>query len=635
MNQPKPRRTSRRKRPDKVGKRASSMRSTTSPTPPNAEPSPAPKSKTSPRLPQDLPVNAMRPEISTITHYLAYESTLLDLIAIAVYQHLIESYGSELDQEMTSDTILTTLKNWAGEQCDRQNLWEQTAEDISSTLVSQALQAMQRDLGDQVLESLDWGEFNQILFQYMFEYPTVDLKEQLKPLEEAYAQQLAQRIIQEMDLGNQSISLLKRRLGLIPQQDPQVPTLVGYPLSNVSPITELASELPLLVQEGEDGALSFSDQFQADLWSSDAREVAYLRYHSKQNRHQYLEHYITSPRDIKALPWELVEQIRLKFGLNAAKLQLLLAAYATQYPRWDQAFTLTAANLIEALGWPSRHPNGVGNPTRDNVLKTKAANLLYALSCVLVKLVWVDYKGQDSFEMGDPASANAQQSFGQAMDPTISQAIGRSPVAKLWDVMITPQGSFDRQSGDIEAANTVLLTVRPGLWVELLDGGYNPPPPPIDMAFTDGSNQSLNQFGTIALHLLQLDAYSHELTIRLVIYLMLDAACRTGETETPTYDIKSLLEQVMPDILTVAQTKIKQGQKLFEEWNITLNILARLVQGSSSQTIDRRDIISEPDSTGLYVTPYPKWLNPGSSMRKPRGWVQMWLSQKIQLQLMP
>ena len=692
MNQPKPRRrtrrTSRQNRSESVGKRPPALRSAKPSQASNASqsahsppvkpsqvsdasqsahlpqsslPQPSPPQPSppqpSPRLPQELSVNAIRPEISAITQYLVHESTVLDLIAIAVYQHLIESYGTELDQAMTSDTILTTLKNWAGEQCDRHNLWNQTAEDISSTLVSQALQAMQRDLGDRVLESLDWGEFNQILLQYMFEYPTMDLKQRLKPLEESYAQQLAQWIIQEMDLGNQSISLLKRRLGLASRQEPQAPTLVGSSLSNVSPIAELASELPLLVQEGEDGTLSFSDQFQADLWSSDAREIAYVRYHAKQNRHQYLEHYITSPRDVKALPWELVEQIRLKFGLNAAKLQLLLSAYATQYPRWDQAFTLTASNLIEALGWPSRHsnshPQNAGNPTRDYRLKNKAANLLYSLSCVLVKLVWVDYNRQDSLESfeGDelvfdslgmsPIVQPQVQSRGQRVRQSMGQRIrqgrqdiGRSPVGKLWDVMITPQGSFDRQSGEIETVSTVLLTVRPGLWVELLDGGYNSPPPGMDMALTDGSSQSLNQFGSIALQLLQLDAYSHELTIRMVIYLMLDAVCRIGEMKTPVYEIKVLLEQVMPDAIALAQTNIKQGQKLFEDWNITLRILAQLVGSGGSQTLDCREIVSHPDPTSLYVTPYPKWLNPESSMRKPRGWVQMWLSQKIELQLM-
>ncbi|MEM9213600.1 MAG: hypothetical protein AAGD25_04565 [Cyanobacteria bacterium P01_F01_bin.150] len=601
------------------------------------------------RVSQDAAISVIRPEMSAVTHYLAHESTLLDLIAIAIYQHLIEAYGAELDQEMTSDTILTTLKNWAAEQCDRYNLWTDTAEDIRSTLVSQALQAMQRDLGDRVLESLDWEEFNQILFQYMFEAPTMNLRERLKPMEESYAQRLAQRIIQEMDLANQSLSLLRRRLGLTEQQESQATPQVEQSLSNVSPIAELASELPLSVQEGEDGTISFSDQFQSDLWSSDAREVAYLRYHAKQNRHQYLEHYITSSRDIKALPWELVEQIRLKFGLSAAKLQFLLAAYATQYPRWDQPFTLTSANLVEALGWSSSrtisgHAAKMGNFTNDQDVETKAINLLYALSCVLVKLVWVDYKGQDSSELKSAANIPPQesisddaeppsQSIGPLMGKLNTQAMGRSPVGKLWDVMITPQGLFDRQSGEIETTGTVLLTVRPGLWVELLDGGYNPPVPSMDVAFTDDSNQSLNQFGTIALHLLQLDAYGHELTIRLVIYLMLDAVCRAEDVKTPAYNIQILLERVMPDAIAKAQSDIKQGQKLFEDWNITLEILAKLIHGAGFQPAEKRGRAKDPEPTDLYVSPYPKWLNPETYIRKPRGWVQVWLSQKIQLQL--
>lgn len=595
MNQPKPRHTSKR------------------PHAPSGQHS-AYEASSLPSRPSGSPTSFLQPKTSAIRHYLVHESSLLDLVAISIYQHLIEFYGAELDQEMTSDTILTTLKNWACEQCDRHHLWRQTAESMSSTLISQALREMQRDLGAPMLESLDWGEFNQILYQYLYEYPNIGLKERLRPLEESYALTLAQRIVHEMDLGNQSIAQLKRRLDLTPSTDIPSSSLIGSPIISSGPIPEIMSELPTLVQEGEPEDLSFSDQFQADLWSSNARAIAYLRYQAKQNRHQYLEHYITNPHDINALPWELVEQIRLKFGLSAAKLHLLLSAYATQYPQWDQPFTLTAANLIEALGWQTSRPSGPGIPDHEAGLKIKATNLLYALSCVLVKLVWLDHQ--------EPTAPIHSQPI------TSQNTVGQTPVSKLWDLLMTPQGFFDRQTGEMDTTRTTLLTVRPGLWANLLSLDYDTPAFNLSCPLSNTAKHCLHNFGSIALRLLQLEAYSHDLTMRLVIYLMLDMQYRQSNGPSPSYKVQMLLEQIAPETVTSALTDIKQGQQLFEEWNTALYVLAQLMDSSN----DYPSSAHPCDPMRVYDPPYPKWLSPQSSIRKPRGWVKTWLSQTIHMQ---
>ncbi|NET52497.1 MAG: hypothetical protein F6K09_28570 [Merismopedia sp. SIO2A8] len=167
------------------------------------------------------------------------------------------------------------------------------------------------------------------------------------------------------------------------------------------------------------------------------------------------------------------------------------------------------------------------------------------------------------------------------------------------------------------------------------------------------------QCGKLALQLLELGAYHHDLTIRTVIYLMLETRLRADEVNTHHYHVKTLLEKVIPEAqLTRAQSHIKDGQQLFESWNYTLSILAQL-----NWSIDApRMPVSEANTSGaktpemehhessersaarnwlhpttneaptlFYAHPYPKWLAPDSKMRKPRGWVQTWLDQTLEV----
>ncbi|NEQ95794.1 MAG: hypothetical protein F6K30_03525 [Cyanothece sp. SIO2G6] len=607
----------------------------------------------------DVASHALTHDIQAITHYLRNESPLLDLVAIEIYQHLIGWYGAELDQEMTSDTILTTLKNWARAQCDRHNHWVESAKGISTSLVAKAIQSMERDLGHTMLESLDWNEFNQILFQYLFEHPATPIQQRLKPLEQHYAQMLTQQIISDLDLDHQPIASLKRSLGLIPSHHHTLP-LLGQTLSHVGPIPEVASEMPLMVGENWDGDLLFSDQFQADLWASDAREVAYLRYHSKQRRHQYLEHYLTTDADIDSLAWDGIAQILTKFGLTAAKLHMLLLAYSAQQTHWQQPFTVTIDQLVTDIGWQllPTHSTESGQAKRHNVRRlginqtgsptpipqTKVTNVLYALSCTLVKLVWVEHSSDRAVK-------------------------GQTPVGQLWDIVLVPSGEFDWQTGQIDVAEQISAIVRPGLWLEgLRHSSYSMPkaadafalsstsPPPTELDAETGLvapsyyrhvQQKLGQCGALAHQLLHLGAYAQDLAIRIIVHLMLDIQIQTNEARTQQYSVQALLEQVIPPPqLARARTHIKQGQQLFEAWNDVLTVLVELQWypeanhvtaahsgdcPSANPKISTWDKVRDTNLTQFYVYPYPKWLTPHSTMRKPRGWVQTWMEQTVQI----
>lgn len=518
--------------------------------------------------------------VDVISQHLRHHSLLLDLVAIQLYQQLIKLYGAELDQQITSDTILTNIKNLVATQFEQNDLWQASAKEIWSSLVLRTIQDMQRDLGNGMLESLDWEAFNRILFQYLFNSQSETIDHRIRHLEEFYAQSIASKIVQNLNLNHQPILALKRLLGLQSTLTPQ-PTPQPHLRSQRGPIAEIPSEFPILMQEDPTGQISFVDQLQSDLWQSDARSLAYLRYHAKHNRNHYLEHYISSSGDLETLPWEAAEQILHKFGLNAVKLHFILVAHSMQQPvPWHSPFPLKASELIAALGWQP-------NPTADLPHpQHHATSLVYALSCLLIKFVCLE---QDVAQIGMT-----------------------TPVSKLWEVLIAPQGKFDWTTGRIETPDEVHLTVRSGLWTTWLTQ-------PTALV-------ALNQFGQLALQLLHLNGYANNLLLRLVIYLMLNTRIRATHPNPHEYQVKTLLETVLSEaIVQQAQANLEQGHALFADWNQALRLLAQL-----DWCPNRIFLNTETEnSVGFYVTPYPKWLDPAQNVRKPRGWVSTWLEQKL------
>lgn len=518
--------------------------------------------------------------VDVIAQHLQHHSILLDLVAIQLYQQLVKIYGAELDQQITSDTILTDIKNLVEAQFEQHHLWQASAKEIWSSLVLRTIQDMQRDLGNAVLESLDWEAFNRVLFQYLFNSQAETIDHRIRHLEEFYAQTIASRIVAELNLSHQPVLVLKRLLGLRSESIPQEATGVEPPRLQRSLIAEIPSEFPILPREDAIGQLSFVDQLQTDLWESDARSAAYLRYHARHHRNDYLEHYLASPGDLEMLPWEAAEQILRKFGFNAVKLHFILAAHAMQQPDpWHSAFSLKVSDTIAAMGWEHSA----------NALH-QAASLGYALSCLLVKFVCMEGHAPDGAGI-------------------------YTPVSKLWDLLIAPQGEFDWTTGRIETPEDVLLTVRSGLWTTFFQPDA-------------GLGEALAQFGQLALNLLRLDAYSHDLTLRLVIHLMLDTRIRASNSNPYTYQVKPLLETVLSEaIVQEAQISMDRGQALFADWSQALLLLDKLGWCAEGKGASANAELES--GLGFYLSPYPKWLDPAQNVRKPRGWVNTWLEQKL------
>lgn len=515
--------------------------------------------------------------IEATARYLQSQSVLLDLVAIQLSQQLIKIYGQELDQKLTSETILIHIKSFVEKTFEKNNTWSEISQEIWSNLVSRAIQDMQRDLGDLILESLDLAGFNEVLFQYLFDQKSTVVTNRISYLEAFYAQAVAAKIIRDLDLTNQSLSTLNTLLGLKPD-DTEQSSFVSRELSQVRQVIE---EIPI-----EPSVSSISAQLQTDLWQSDAKGIAYARYHAKHNQSNYLEHYITSTGDIEVLPWEAAEQIMHKLGFNTVKLQFLLAAQAArQIVPWESSFTLKASDIIAELGWNKNDTFDL--PTRRN----QVASAAYALSCLLVKSVWS--KGQPE----------------QETDP--SPLIG-----KIWEVLIHPHGSLDWRTGKIEKPNEVYITVRPGLWTTYF----------LNQAGSK-AREALSRFSNQAFNLLQLDPSDNELALRLAIHLTLDAQIRASDPHPHEYQVRPLLAAVLPTDVTQQAQESSEAAGLFDDWNDALKLLAKLGWHPEENSSDSE---ARADQTPVfYIRPYPKWLEPEGSSRKPRGWVDYWLEQRL------
>jgi len=523
--------------------------------------------------------------------YLKTESSFLDAITIQLYQKLLERYGEELDQEITSDTIFTNIKNLANDWLEQQERWPLLVQELRSNLVMRALQDMERDLGDAVLQSLDWEAFNRMLLQYLGNGDRDRLNARLTQLEAFHGQRIAEQIVQSLNLDQQPFSALKRMLRL-GTETPRIvsTTLMEEEAPATGPIAEIPSEFPVVSQEDAEGVLHFSDRLQTDLWDPDLRNVAFLRYQSRHNRNAYLEHYLTQPSDLAYLPWEMAEQILQKFGLNATRLHLLFSAYAMQHPKpWQGSFPLDLDEIMPLL--EDARPSRMGRATRQNQL----AGLAYALSCLLVKVI-----------------------CGETTAPQV-----QTPVAKLWDILIEPQGILDWSSGRIEQPDAIELLVRPGLWIEGMARRSD-----------DRLVAVLHYFGRMAALLVQRHALTNDLALRLLIYLMLDTRLQASSAHPHEYEVRQLLSVGLSDTQTMDDFSLSEAQGMFDQWQQTLEILAELGwqprQGSSVVSLaDRPDKLLS--SSQFYLSPFPRWLDPSQDIRKPKGWVGNWLDQRLTL----
>ena len=454
-----------------------------------------------------------------------------------------------LELVLDDEKIQAHLRQSLWEFFTHAGMWAEFAKAIGANLVVWAIENLAPNLKVPV-QANNSGQMQQTVIDYLNQPEATLVQERVEFLGQIYCQDISKKIIEGFNLPDCSLKDVEKLLGL--KQRPPSGAERSFELN---PIAVLPTAIPI--------ASSIRAQLRPDLWQRNADQLAVFQHRSKSNPNNYIEHYITNPGDIALLPWEAAEQIINKFGFDTVKLQLIFAARTMEEDEpWKTTFTVRATDLIHLLGWDRNHSTSL--PEKRNVIASTA----YALSCLLVKSVWIEGQGRK------PVDAS-------------------TPIGRMWDVLIDPHGQFDWVTGKIDRPDEIYITVSPGLWTKhfLNRAGSR-------------AKEALHQFGYLAKDILKIDPYHNEMALRLAIQLTLDARVRVRNQHPYDYRVLSLLEDVLAksEIEKALQDK-HRARDLKNRWNNALRLLKTLGW----------QIEFDP------VT-YPAWLQPGSQAVKPEDW---------------
>ncbi|MDX2242511.1 MAG: helix-turn-helix transcriptional regulator [Leptolyngbyaceae cyanobacterium bins.302] len=520
--------------------------------------------------------------LATLIDILRSQSSLPELVTAQLLQHLLKIYRHKVEvmvQEEGIDAIDTSLphfkvitnrkqgtkrlelvfdndrikdylQNSLSEFFTHTGIWKEFAKAVGANLVVW----IATDLDSiKELKSDQPGQ-EEILIQtvrnHLQDLSHSLIVERSEVLAQLHCLDIANKITDGFNLSNCTLQDIEKLLGL--KQRPPATTETSLDLD---PIAVLPTSIPI--------ASSIRAQLRPDLWQQGENQTAVFHYRSKTNPSNYIEHYITNPGDIEMLPWEAAEQIINKFGFDTVKLQLIFAARTMEENEpWNSTFTLKASDIVQLLGWDKNHNTSMAEK------RSAVASTAYALSCLLVKSVWIEGRGRRKVDAS-------------------------TPIGRMWDVLIDLHGQFDWVTGKIEKPEEVYITVSPGLWTKhfLNRAGSR-------------AKEALHQFGYLARDILKIDPYHHEMALRLAIQLTLDARIRVRNQNPYDYRVGSLLEEVLArtEIDKALQDKHK-ARDLKNRWNNALKLLMSLGW----------QIKFDPDT-------YPGWLRPGSTDPKPEDW---------------
>jgi Helix-turn-helix len=465
----------------------------------------------------------------------------------------------KLDLIIDDDRVKAYLRSSLAGFFSHTGFWEDFAKTIGTSLVLWVLDNLEQAQGKTKIEALSGEQLTLQVRQYLDRSSDSVTEERIQIFGQIYCQDMAQKIISGFKLPQCSLAEMEQLLGLKPK-----PRSSSNANLELNPIAVIPTAIPI--------ASSIRAQLRSDLWQQNSDELAVFQYRSRSNPNNYIEHYITNLGDIELLPWTAAEQIIDKFGFDTVKLQLIFAARTMEEVEpWQSTFTLRASDIIQLLGWDRNHSTSLAEK------RNSVASLAYALSCLLVKSVWMEGRGKKSIDAS-------------------------TPIGRMWDVLIDPHGQIDWTTGKIEKPEEVYITVNPGLWTKhyLNRAGSK-------------AKEALHQFGYLAKDILKIDPYHHEMALRLAIQLTLDARIRVRNQNPYDYQVMGLLGEVLP------QTEIDQAledkhkaRDLKNRWNKALEMLITLGW----------QIEYDPET-------YPEWLRSGSDAPKPENWRKVKVIERL------
>lgn len=318
----------------------------------------------------------------------------------------------------------------------------------------------------------------------------------------------------------------------------------------------------------------YKAMLEKDAWTEETiAKLACYHYEGKSNSENYIEHYINKAniKEIITLPFAEAIQIIDKFGIDTAKLHLILAVHACRQEKpWDTKFTLKGTDLIKALGWHKRT-----DLTRSEKLK-KISQLAWAVNCLLVRAKWILSKPKNN---------------------KVDIAIDTS---RIWDIAFKELGQENLITKKVDNPYEVEITVRPGIWSYffLNEGGK-------------AAKTALYHFSWLSESIMNIDPYHEETALRIAMIQSI-AAYRNSFITVETW---------LRENLTGAATKIENARKdrryahdLKNYWDNILNTLKNV----------GFNIKYDPET-------YPEWLRPDSTEKNKRGYFDTLLQARVSI----
>jgi DNA-binding transcriptional regulator YiaG len=334
----------------------------------------------------------------------------------------------------------------------------------------------------------------------------------------------------------------------------------------IHPEEKMANGMPIYT--------GYKAMLEKDTWTEETiASLACYRYEGKSNSENYIEHYINkaNTKEIITLPFTEAIQIIDKYGIDTAKLHLILAVHACRQDEpWKAIFTLKGTDLIQALGWHKRT-----DLTLSEKLK-KISQLAWAINCLLIKCEWI---------LGPPKN---------------NKVPVKISTSRMWDLAIEELGQKNSLTKKVDNPEEVEITVRPGLWTYffLNDGGR--------AALT-----ALYHFSWLSECIMSIDPYHEEAALRIAMIQSI-AAYRNSFITVETW---------LKENLTGAATRIKKAKEDYRRraelksyWD---NILITLRNVGFSVKFD-------PET-------YPEWLQPDSTEKNQRGYFETLLQARVSI----
>ena len=513
---------------------------------------------------------------------------MLDICSISAAAYLLATYQALANKEVheegedrtgtnaghskivgTTDHTINILQIKSSEKLrsDLKEVIAKQKEEFTSYLkinvLRLALSAMDRDLGKEYLANVDDDEWKAILRSYIFD--DACFENSIIPLIIPYATKITDEIFAQ--LRNKSLQQLDDLLGLfLPKGETDLPITEG-PLFQNSEITTIGTSAAIwsavqsyiredLWENGEDNRPTFRKQF---------------------SRGRCVEHYILDADPSSQYPERLAQKAAWKiirqFGLAAAYIHLILAAYAMEQQRpWLEVIRLKGSDLINTLGMDRRT-----DLSKSQKLKEIAeqAQLVGSLG------VWVVWSQ-------GPLDLNVR-------------------TCRMWDVAIDLHGQIGL-SGRVLEPDEITITVRPGLWTE-------------KFLNREGQKEgtALMQFGYLAKQTLKINPYRKPLAAKLAVWLTIMSRIRE------TFKVETLLRELEPkESLNKAHKDRNARYDLKRRWDAALLELHNL----------RWKIDFDPKTYPTEIQ--PDWALEDNKRkdkhhRLPRGYWQKLLSAKISI----